>query len=334
MACFGQVVVGRQDSIEVFSRLGGKYLCDVKVPSKTLSAFKQVRFLQEEVARLCPHPTRTHEDLLLYTNQEAIGPPGMAYMDDLDEEASLQVHQLLEGCTRLEMMWNEDDSYARSKVEQAGIQVGEDDDNLGVSLRLNGADLPKELGYLGKLRRPCWDIFPGFGAKNLCIDLSVFKMRNASSVSGSIHPLDVEYLGLHNVTPSNYMYCNVKALSVRALCIDCKSLSGLDQLERLSLDGAVHNLKELGNLPKLEYLCLNSEVVTAQSAELRGVMALMPNLSIRMYKPGELRDVRAVFANRQLVTTILRGIALGLALVFGAAALRSGWLSKTLISQL
>ena len=84
------------------------------------------------------------------------------------------------------------------------------------------------------------------------------------------------------------MYCNVKALSVRALCIDCKSLSGLDQLERLSLDGAVRNLKELGNLPKLEYLCLNSEVVTSQSAELRGVISVHGFFS----PPGNIKEHR------------------------------------------
>lgn len=107
IACFGQVVA-RQDGIQVFSRLGGKYIGIIKVPNKELSAFKKIRFLQEQVARICPHPMRRpHTHLCLYVGQKRIGPPDLTYLDDLNEDASLQVQHLLEGCTRLEMMWDE-----------------------------------------------------------------------------------------------------------------------------------------------------------------------------------------------------------------------------------
>lgn len=132
MVWFGQVV--QQDGIHVFSRLGGKYLGNFKLPSKSLSAFQKVRFLQQQAARLCPHPTRTCEDILLYANQTQVGPPNMAYLDDLNEEANLQVQQLLDRSTRLEMMWDEDDVYAKCKVEQAGIRVTDFGDFLKLSL--------------------------------------------------------------------------------------------------------------------------------------------------------------------------------------------------------
>ena len=111
IACFGQVVA-RQDGIQVFSRIGGKYLGIIKVPNKELSTFKKVRFLQEQVARICPHPTRRpHTHLWLYVGQKQIGPTDLTYLDDLNEDASLQVQHLLEGCTRLEMMWDEQHLY-------------------------------------------------------------------------------------------------------------------------------------------------------------------------------------------------------------------------------
>ena len=261
MACFGQVVVARQDNIKVFSRLGGNYLGDIKVPSKTLSAFKQVRYLQQQAVRLCPHPKRTCEDLLLYVGQEQVGPPGMAYMDDLDEDTALQVQTLLKGCTRLEMMWDEDDAYAKSKVKEAGINVK--DFGCCLDIELNGTDLPKELGYLGKKGKSRWHITTHTGT-DICVDFSVFKMRYAISSSGFIHPPEVESLSLYNITPTNYMHCNVKNLWVKALDIDCKVFENLEQTETLHLSGLRHtrithvvrNFQELAKLPNLKTLYL------------------------------------------------------------------------------
>jgi hypothetical protein len=117
IACFGQIVA-QQHGIQVFSRIGGKYLGIVKVPNKLLSAFKKVRFLQEQVARLCPHPTRRpHAHLLLYVGQKRIGPPDLPILDDLNEDASLQVQHRLEGCTRLEMLWDEQRLYLNMTLD-------------------------------------------------------------------------------------------------------------------------------------------------------------------------------------------------------------------------
>ena len=340
-ACFGQVF--RQDRIKVFSRLGGNYLGDIKVPSKTLSAFKQLRFLQEEVARLCPHPKRTCEDLLLYVGQEQVGPPGMAYLDDLDEEASLQVQTLLKGCTRLEMMWDEDDAYARSKVEQAGILFWYENHN-GVNVVVSRPDLPKELGYIVKQGKTQWYMFHNTGP-TMCVDFSNFKMRYASS-------LEVERLTLANITATNYMHCNVKHLSVTASGIDCKSFAGMDKIESLVLCEFKHsqgphverNFKELAKLPNLKDLHLNYQLVTPQGAsELLDAMALMPHVMVTSGYGEDYRaqDVRValrnmqlgqiveppkhMFANHRLVATTLGCIALGMAIAVGVTALRLGW---------
>ena len=347
-ACFGQVSL--QNNIKVFSRLGGKYLGDIKVPGETLSAFQNVRFLQQQVARLCPHPKRTCEDLLLYVGQEQVGPPGMAYMDDLDEEASLKVRQLLDGCAQLDVMWDEDDSYARSKVEQAGIQVSAYDDTLVVAL--SGADLPKELVYLVKKGKSQWRIYSPTGT-GICVDFSVFKMRYAVSASGSMYPLEVKSLSLANITPTNYKHCNVKNLSFANSEIDCKDFAGLDQLEDLCLrefcntpsSHEVRNFAELAKLPKLKSLCLGfnlgTQLMTPKVfSELISAMKLMPHVLLRQdvdvygrgigvgdvpVLPFEQVGTERMCATHHLPTTYFECIARGVALAVGLTALRLGW---------
>jgi hypothetical protein len=330
-ACFNQVV--RHDGIQVFSRLGGKYLGNIDMCNTTLSAFQKVRFLQQQASSLCPHPKRTCEDLLLYVGQEQVGPPGMAYMDDLNEEASLQVQTLLKRCTRLEMMWDEDDAYAKSKVEQAGIRVEEFGCFLDIGL--NGTDFPKELGYLGKKGNSRWHITRHTGA--IRVDFSVFKMRNAISSSGFIHPLEVKFLSLYNITPTNYMHCNVKHLCVIALDIDCNNFAGLDQLETLCLDGChvVRNLKALAELPKLKDIILDFESMTLQGAsEALDAMECMPNVVVK-HRVGDrfcdarntlpnILHVKRMLATRRLVVGV-GFMALGMALVTGVAALYTWW---------
>ena len=319
------------NTIKLFLRLSGKYLGNL-VLSKSLGVFQQVRFLQLQASGLCPHTKRTCEDLLLYVGQTQVGPPDMAYLDDLDKEASLQVQALLKGCTRLEMMWDEDDAYAKSKVEQAGIRV----EQVGpyLEIHLNGTDLPKELRYLGKQRKT----LPGImfvSVANVSVDFSAFKMRYARSVTESNFLLDVECLVLYNTAPTNYIHCNVKTLVVAASCVDCENFVGLDQLETLKLDGChfVCNLKALAGLPKLKTIMLNFESMTRQSvSEVLDAMECMPNVGVRNHvgilvynardTPPNILLAKRTIAARRLV---VKCIALGLALVTGMSVLKAWW---------
>jgi hypothetical protein len=324
------------NTIKLFMRLSGKYLGNLLVP-KSLSVFQQVRFLQQQAARLCPHPKRTCEDLLLYVGQAQVGPPDMAYLDDLDKEASLQVQTLLKGCTRLEMMWDEADSYAKSKVEQAGIRVEQFGPYL--EIHLNGTDLPKELRYLGKQRKtlPC---IMFVSVANTSVDFSAFKMRYARSVTESKFLLDVEGLVLYNTAPTNYNHCNVKTLLVAASCVDCENFVGLDQLETLKLDGShlaplrvVRNLKALAGLPKLKTIMLNFESMTRQSlSEVLDAMECMPNVGVKNHVGIFVYNARdtlpkILLAKRKIAARrlVVKCMALGLALVTGMSVLKAWW---------
>ena len=113
MACFGQVV--RQDGIKVFSRLGGKYLGNIDVDKTSMNALQQVRLLQHQATRLCPHPTRSCKDLLLYVDQQQVGPPGMPYVTEFSPEERLDVEQALSSMKTIktiQVMWDESDEHA------------------------------------------------------------------------------------------------------------------------------------------------------------------------------------------------------------------------------
>lgn len=159
-------------------------------------------------------------------------------------------------------------------------------------------------------------------------------MRYAHSATGSIYPLDVEYVVLHNIEPTNYMHCNVRTLVVAASGADCKNFAGLDQLERLFLFGCplptspvVRNFRALTKLPKLKTIFLDFEMTPQLASEVLDAMECMPNVVVD-HRVGDFFDARntlqnILLAKRMLATRrIVAGcMTLGLALVVGMAAL-------------
>jgi hypothetical protein len=335
VAMFGQVSQVRRQKdvgIKLYMRVGGKYVGNLK-PGKSLSAFDQVRNLQRQAFLLCGHPTRTLEDILLYVHNVQVGPPGLAYLDDLDEEASLQVQSLLHGCTSLEMMYDESDEYAKQQVSKARISVSVCSEVVIIALTgfgfgFKGLNLPKELGYVAKLRKKHWWIYY-LGSQNIRVDFSVFGMKYGRSKSGSMYPLDIDNLDLYHVTPTNYMHCNVKRLKVTSNGINCKVYAELDQLEYLRLTDVQclndiynqadnqagnqagnhaqvtyveRNFKALAGLPNLQIVCLISDLVTRRSAsELLEAMALMPHVTwLDRRDSTGIGNLRVTLQNMQL----------------------------------
>jgi hypothetical protein len=131
-----------RNKIALVSRLGGKQLGFLDLPDKSLSAFKQVRRLQQQASLLCPHPTRTFEDVLLFVGLLPVGPPDLAYLDDFDEQQSSQVERLLYECTFLNMMWDESDSYAKDVFCYVGTNK--------VLIKFGHGGVPREVAYLAK----------------------------------------------------------------------------------------------------------------------------------------------------------------------------------------
>jgi hypothetical protein len=153
---FGQVPC-QEKGIKLFLKLGGKFVGNLDLPDKSLSAFDQVRNLQRQASVRCGHPTRTLEDIVLFAHNVRVGPPGMAYLDDLDEEASLHVQSLLQGCTSLEMMYDDSDEYAKQVLKQANVHVSKDYFLLQKVFVVAGQSMPREVTYLTRHGVTNWD---------------------------------------------------------------------------------------------------------------------------------------------------------------------------------
>jgi hypothetical protein len=309
---FGQVELHARN-IELFSRFSGTFVGKLKKPDKSLSAFDQVRELQRQAFLLCGHPTRSLEDIVLYVHNVQVGPPNMPYLEDLGEEASLQVQSLLHGCTSLEMMYDESDEHAKQQVSNARISVGFFPEFVSIMIPSMSvvSGLPRELGYIAKQGHTQWSMYY-MGVGSLQVDFTVFGMKYKQSKSGSLS-CHVELLKLSKVIPTNYMHYNVKSLSVEVWYVDCKVFADLDQLEVLKLSEIAHlanhqantqgtyiahNFKALAGLPNLKHVHLNVNLVTLQSAsELLDAMALMPHVT--WSDNSYLGDVRVTLRNMQ-----------------------------------
>ena len=300
MACFGQV---RQDGIKVFSKLGGQYLGDIHVANTSMNALQQVRFLQQQAARLCPHPTRSCKDLLLYVDQQQVGPPGMPYVTEFSPEERLDVEQALSSMKTIktiQVMWDESDEHA-IRVITATTHV------LKLPLVPERACLtlcapvPNEITYLARRLAQQGikhlDVRRGFDSPYLQ-DLKF------------LHNLNLKVLVLFDIKPTNWVDCNVKALRVLSKQFDFtfNTFDGLDKVEELSLldlDLSDDNtpvkhytfgaLRGCSNLKKLRIKGYLTPEATKQLVETLTVMPNVKTLSFAGHAPLSLvQDLQAI----------------------------------------
>jgi hypothetical protein len=149
-SCASRVALQRK--IELVSRLNGKVVGYLDAPDKSLSAFQQVRDVQRQASRLCPHTTRSYEDIVLYVGQVQVGPPNMAYEDDLDFVQRLKVLRLLEDLKSIQFMCDEDDMYATRVAKIFGCSVRRHQawDEVVVTLRHGSYTVPNECACFAK----------------------------------------------------------------------------------------------------------------------------------------------------------------------------------------
>jgi hypothetical protein len=272
---FGHVPC-QEKGIKLFLKLGGKFVGNLDLPSKSLSPFQQVRDLQRQASRLCPHTTRSYEDIVLFVQNVRVGPPGMAYSDDLDEEASLQVQSLLHGCTSLAMMYDESDEYARNVLKQFYVWVDPGFDRASIGTR--DVSAPKEVAYLAKRGVTHWSFM------NWYVPLHPRVHHDVAFLSKH----RVQSLAFYVARPTNWRDCNFNQLVVCDTSIDCQTFQRLDAVKDLTLNDfarllpptkdAVFNWKGLRNFPNLATLrvrCyLSVQNAQALVAELAGMQHL------------------------------------------------------------
>jgi hypothetical protein len=240
--------------IELVSRLCSKVMGFLVVPDKSLTAFQQVRNLQQQVSLLCPHATRTHEDILLFVGQVQVGPPNMAYVDDLDVLQSFEVLSFLKetkSTKSIQFMWDEDDTYAKSVVSNVGdctrsaVLPAWNDITIYCSVLRN---IPHEFAYFSKQVPIEWTFYTSY-ASFTSTDVGFLK-RVAT----------IPFICLDGVYPTEWSDVNAQRLVVCCKHCDCSNLVQLDKVTHLQLDcyASVSNLRSLERLVNLESICLTT----------------------------------------------------------------------------
>ena len=106
--------------LQVYTKLGGKHLGQVELRKANQPLVEQVKDLQEQVAKLLAHPTRTGNYLSLEI--EGFKLPTFAYRTQVEQAFELEALKRLEECksnSQIECMYDEDDSQALAKVQSA-----------------------------------------------------------------------------------------------------------------------------------------------------------------------------------------------------------------------
>jgi hypothetical protein len=235
----------QRQGARLYSQLGGKFLgwLDVEFPSR--DPCKRIWYLQEQAAKLLGHPTRGHRDVLLWTNKFCLTLDGFAYCDAVSPACAERLDSI-DASSRVEMLWNQDDSYARAEVRRAGIDLKVD--GLVATIR-QGYNFSPFLLYLENAGVTEWRFH---ARKHPCFfsDLSLLKRARK-----------VRKVSLKHCTPSEWQACNVPELVIELphMMLDCQILTSLDRLEKLSLLSVHTHIRALKSLPRLKVLVVLDE---------------------------------------------------------------------------
>jgi hypothetical protein len=299
MVCFGVVV--RHDGIKVFSRLCGKYLGNIKVGNTKLSAFQHVRFLQEEVARLWPHPTRSCKDLLLYVDHKQLGPPGMPYTTEFSPEELLDVEQALsriKSTKTIHVMWDESDEHAQRVINET-TYLDTFSANAALTLR---AAVPNEITYLARNL-----------AKQGITFLNIMRVERLACVQDLqfLRTMKLTGIVLRRVVPTSWADCNVSNLWVENACFDF-AFNNLDKVEELSFFDESrlyhyatifptfkhYTVDALRGCPNLKKLKIDGYLTRRTAKQLVKTLASMPKLKTFIFEgpaPASLlNDLQAI----------------------------------------
>ena len=139
--------------LQVYTKLGGNHLGQVELRKANKALVEQVKDLQEQVAKLLAHPTRTSDYLSL--ELQGFKLPSFTYCDQVDKAFELEALKRLEECSpgsQLECMYDEDDSQALSKVQNVHDFRRYFDSSYGYFLTVEDAFVPeiKVLKYTHK----------------------------------------------------------------------------------------------------------------------------------------------------------------------------------------
>ena len=114
--------VSKSRTIPCYAKLGGKYVGKLRFCGST-SAYQVLQYIQVQASKLLPHAWRDFDDIMIWCDNHWLIPSGFAYRDHLTQEEEEQAWSALRNAKRLEVMWDDNDEYAKAKVSEDTFKV-------------------------------------------------------------------------------------------------------------------------------------------------------------------------------------------------------------------
>ena len=108
--------------IPCYAKLGGKYVGNLRLCGST-SAYQVLQYVQVQASKLLPHAWRDFDDIMIWCDNQWLIPSGFAYRDDLTQEEEEQAWSAIQNAKRLEVMWDDNDEYAKANVSENTFKV-------------------------------------------------------------------------------------------------------------------------------------------------------------------------------------------------------------------
>ena len=283
LACFGSPPSTCnktcETTIQVYSKLGGMFLGAIQRPCvANKDAYSVLRKLQDTIATWLCHPKMPPRYLALFVGTLRLTSPDFPFVDHLDAELSQQVFGALGKALRIDAMWDEDLTCAKSRLASKGLRF-EEGDQVSILRAVHGVDLKElvpmevEAYTFGVTIRKVW---ANFSAEKLgCIHL--FPHLEKLDCGGWIKEVDFKRLAqvktLTNLdicttclTDDVGLMTNLKALSCVTSEPGCipTTIGLLTRLTSLLLQGSFTRTipSEFGKLVELAYLGITATNVS------------------------------------------------------------------------
>ena len=255
--------------IPCYTKLGGKCVGKLRLCTST-SAYQVLRDIQVQASKLLPHAWREFEDMMVWCDDRWLIPSGFAYRQGLTQEEEEQAWSKLRNAKRLEVMWDDNDEYAKAHVSENTFKV------VGkvVQVHLDKVkEHRREVVGLLKRSRLTRVQFNGDDATNYTKDVSFLKSTTFTEMT-LIDTLPPDWSGCVNI--EELYICSFWFRLKIPLGIGC-----LRNLRRLTLDGVEllpQHIEGL-NLATLSF----GRSKQMELSNLVPLLVKMPNLEVLCY---------------------------------------------------
>lgn len=165
----------------------------------TRSAMFASSDLQRQAANIMSHEFRDPEDVLLFVGQEGLTPPDFAYREALTLDEAKRAFCMLANAEQVDMMWDEDDTWATSKVNNLPpsltYETSKTKLELGYGFDDDGNEFPLEIAN-GQTKRMITDVWCFTFECSIVKDLGFLKRLERTDV-----------LRLSSVVPKDWVCC-------------------------------------------------------------------------------------------------------------------------------